>query len=78
MTINLDTEIVATRHDPVSRMNFYTIERGGRRWTVSLHDDDLNQHGPMTDNPNDPSKIRRRNHLGNLLQQAMLGKADGE
>jgi hypothetical protein len=70
MTINLDTEIVETRHDPVSRMNSYVLERGGRRWTVHIHLNDLDRHGA--------NKLARRNHLGNLLQQAMLGKADGE
>ena len=70
MTINFDTEIVATRHDPITRTHHYTVERGGRRWTVNLHDDDLNRHGG--------NKAARRNHLGNLLHQAMMGKADGE
>lgn len=70
MTIFLDNEVVASRHDPVARMNHYTIERGGRRWTVSVHLDDFNRHGGNVH--------ARRAHLGNLLQQAMTGKADGE
>lgn len=68
--INLDTEIVATGHDPITRTHFYTIERGGRRWTVKIHDDHLSRHGA--------NKQARRNHLGNLLTEAMRGKADGE
>jgi hypothetical protein len=70
MTINLDAEVVETRHDPMTRQCFYVVERGGRRWTVSIPEDDLARHGP--------NKQARRNHLGNVLQTAMLGKADGE
>lgn len=69
-TINIDTEIVATSHDAATRMNAYTIERGGRRWTVGIHSDDLDRHGA---NPE-----KRRAHLANLLAAAMQGKADGE
>jgi hypothetical protein len=69
-TINLDAEIVATRYDPVSRTCFYTVQRDGCRWTVSIHEDDLNRHKG--------DKQKRRNHLGHLLQVAMQGKADGE
>lgn len=69
-TINLDTEVVATRYDRVKHENIYTIERGGRRWTVAIHDDDLARHKA--------NKLARRAHLGNMLAQAMQGKADGE
>jgi hypothetical protein len=70
MTINLDTEIVATRHEPKLRMTYYTIERGGRRWTIGVFADELDRHGG--------NRQARRNHVGNLLHQAMQGKADGE
>lgn len=70
MTINLDTEIIATSHDPVTRMHSYTMERGGRRWTVSVHDDEFSRCGS--------NKQARRNLLGNRLQEVMRGKADGE
>lgn len=69
MTIHLDTEIVATRHDPVSRANFYTVERNGRRWTVEIHMDEFNRCA---------LKEQKRNLLGNRLAEAMLGKADEE
>lgn len=69
MTINLDTEIVETRHDPVSRNNYYTIERNGRRWTVEIHMDEFNRCA---------SKEQKRSLLGNRLTEAMRGKADGE
>ncbi len=70
MTINPESEIVASRHDPVARVFHYTIERGGRRWTVAIPEDDLNRHKA--------NKQARRNHLGNALNVAMMGKADGE
>lgn len=70
MTINLETEIVGTAHDPVTRVHSYTIERGGRRWTVSIADDEFQRLGPMPQ--------QRRNLLGHRLQEAMKGKADGE
>ena len=70
MTVNLDTEIASTQYDPVTRMNIYTLERSGRRWTVRVHSDDLNRHGP--------NKLARRNHLANVLSGAMNGPADGE
>lgn len=69
-TINIDTEVVASRYDPVTRINFYTIGRGGRYWTVQIHSNDLDNHGPNAE--------ARRAHLGNVLNQAMQGKADGE
>jgi len=69
-TINLDTEIVGTCFDPVSRKCSYTIARDGRRWTVYIHIDELNRHGG--------NKKLRRDHLGKLLMDAMRGKADSE
>lgn len=73
MIINLETEIVQTRYDQTSRMNYYTIERGGRRWTVGVHMDDFARYGLQRQT--DPARL---NYLGHLLKQAMLGKADGE
>ncbi len=73
MTISLDTEIVASRYDDKARMNYYTIERGGRRWTVSVPRDDFARYGL-----HNQAKPARRNHLGRILEQAMLGPADGE
>ena len=67
-TINLDTEIVATSYDPATRMNYYTIERGGRRWTASVHTDHLAVHKA--------NKEARRRHVGNVLVEAMRGPSD--
>ena len=69
-TINLDTEIVGTRYDPVNRTNHYTIERGGRRWTASVHTDHLAVHKA--------NKEARRRHVANALVEAMRGNPDGE
>lgn len=70
--INVQDEVVASRRDAKSRMNYYTIERAGRRWTVGIADADLNQY-------KGPSHLQaRQNHLANALEAAMRGKADGE
>lgn len=68
MTIALDTEIVATRFDPKSRTCFYTIERGGKRWTATVPIDHLQAHKG--------NKQARRNHLAKVLEQAMAGQPD--
>jgi len=68
--IALETEIVASRYDAKARVNYFTIERGGRRWTVGVPDGDIAKHGG--------NKQARRAHLSNALEAAMRGKADGE
>lgn len=68
MTIHLDTEVVSTRFDPVTRTCFYTIERDGKRWTASIPEVELNKHGP--------NKIARRNMIAMALNNAMMGKPD--
>lgn len=73
MTINVDTEIVASRYDAAKRINHYTIKRDGRHWSVEVPDDHLDRHGRGAG-----SRDRRRNHVGSLLVLAMRGKADGE
>lgn len=70
MTINLDTEVVSSSYDIDAHMNIYTIKRDGRRWTVNIPDAAFAMHGA--------SQAARRAHLGNLLTEAMRGKADGE
>jgi hypothetical protein len=74
-TIDLDTDLVASRHDPQTRMNYYTIERGWRRWTVGVHSDDLDQLGPLDD---EVAKRRRCDRVTSLLELATQGVADGE
>lgn len=69
-TINLDTEVVASSYDATAQTYSYTFERAGRRWTVTVPHAALAQHGPNVQ--------ARRNHLGNLLTEAMRGPADGE
>lgn len=73
MTINLDSEIVATRYDSATGECFYTIERGGKRWTARVHLDDLNKHGPVA-----TAGSQRRNYLAGALEEAMRGPPDGE
>lgn len=66
--INLDTEIVQTRHDPDNRAALYTIQRDGKRWTASIPLADLDGYGP--------NKQGRREHLAKALTAAMMGMPD--
>ena len=68
MSINLDTEIVATAFDPATGTCAYTVERDGRRWTVRVPLSQLDGQGA--------SKDARRAHLANLLTAAMQCPAD--
>ena len=70
MTVSPETEIVSTRHDALARISYYTLERGGWRWTVAIPDGDLDRHKA--------NRAARRNHLANTLTMATAGKADGE
>jgi DNA-binding protein YbaB len=71
MTINLDTEIVATYFDTKSGNCSYTIERNGKRWTASVHVDQFNQHDLSPG-----GQQRRRDHLARALEDAMRGMDD--
>lgn len=70
--INPETEIVATRHDAVAHTNYYTIERGGKRWTIKVSDDEFARLKAA------PGQMRaaRRNHMAKMLTQAMQGPHD--
>lgn len=68
MTIHLDTEIVATKFDPITQTCSYTIQRGNDRWTVRIPKSDLDKHGA--------NKIAKRNYLATALNGAMTGKPD--
>jgi hypothetical protein len=68
MTINLDSEIVATAFDPATQTCAYTIARDGKRWTVRVPLVHLDAHGA--------SKDARRAHLANVLMAAMRDAPD--
>jgi hypothetical protein len=68
MSLNLDTEIVATAYDPATETCTYTIARNGQRWTVRVPMAQLEGHGA--------NKEARRAHLANLLTAAMQGLPD--
>jgi hypothetical protein len=78
VTIHLETEIVASSYDPTTRAHSYTIERNGKRWTVSVPDADFEQFGPILGATGAVNKQRRRQHLASRLEAAMGGRADGE
>jgi hypothetical protein len=71
MTISLDTEIVASSYNPITRICTYTIERDGRRWTAEVHIDHLEAHGhgPI-------GAKKRQTHIANALTSAMRGPHD--
>lgn len=71
MTINLDTEIVATRYDPIARANYYTILRNGQRYTATVAQSDLDNLGRLPG-----SKEKRRTFVANALTMAMSGAPD--
>ena len=76
MTINPETEIVASSWDPQTRAHSYTIERTGRRWTVVIPDDDLQRFGPVLGASAAVNKQNRRRHLAAVLENAMRGEPD--
>jgi hypothetical protein len=68
MTINLETEIIASRYDPVARDCFYTVRRGALQWTVKIPLAELNKHAGH--------KIKRRTHVATAIEIAMRGVPD--
>lgn len=76
MTIHLETEIVATSHDPLARAHTYTLERGGKRWTVTIPDVDFDRFGPVLGASAATNKLNRRKHLAMRLEAAMGGPHD--
>jgi hypothetical protein len=66
--IALETELVASNYDPGTRTCSYTIARDGKRWTVKIPLADLDSYKA--------NKQARRNHVSNLLEQAMRGPPD--
>ena len=75
MTIALDTEIVATRFDPLTQTNYYTVERNGHRWTVAIHNDHFHHVAKGAAHPREAS-TKRRDHLARKINEAMLGQPD--
>ena len=76
MTIALEIEIVGSAYDAAKRIHSYTIERGGRRWTVHIPDAELARNGPLMGAKAGISQQRRRGYLAARLSQAMQGPND--
>ncbi len=68
MTLNLDSEIVATAYDPATDTCAYTLARNGQRWTVQVPLAQLEAHGANRD--------ARRAHLANVLLAATQSPPD--
>jgi hypothetical protein len=76
MTIHPETEIVASSYDAATRVHSYTIERGGKRWTTTIPDDEFERFGPVVGASAATNKARRRNYLAAKLTNAMQGEPD--
>lgn len=76
MTVNPETEVVASSWDRAARTHSYTIERHGKRWTVAIPDEELVQFGRTTGAHANMNKTRRRAYLAGKLEQAMQGEPD--
>jgi hypothetical protein len=70
MTIALESEIVGSAYDPVSKVCTYTIERNGKRWTAEVPVHHLQSHKGGN------AKMLRRNHVAKVLEMAMQGEPD--
>jgi hypothetical protein len=68
MNIDLDREVVTTRHDTLTNDCFYTIQRAGNRWTAKVPLAELEQHGE--------NKGARRDHVISAIEIAMRGEPD--
>lgn len=69
--INLDTEIVATRHDPITGDCFYTVERDGVCWTVKIHRDAFNAHVQQLNLIGEAAGRKKQEMLGQALLNAI-------
>lgn len=76
MTINLDTEIVSSSFDKKKHTHTYTLERHGKRWTVTIPDTEVAQFGPIMGAQAGVNKNRRRNYLAAKLTDRMCGEPD--
>lgn len=76
MTINPETDIVATSYNPATHAHAYTIARAGKQWTITISDEEFRQFGPVMGANAALNKGRRRQYLATRLQAAMQGSAD--
>jgi hypothetical protein len=77
MTIALESEIVGSAYDARTHMHSYTIDRGGRRWTVKIPAAELDRNGPLLGAKAGVARMRRRGYLAARLTNAMQGPHDG-
>lgn len=67
MTLALETQIVASSFNRLTRLHTYTVRWNGRNWTTSVPDDDFSRL---------PGKAQRRAYLATRLSAAMQGPCD--
>lgn len=76
MTLNPETEIVGSGHDPVTKTHSYTVEKRGKRWTVQIPDDEFARFGPVIGAQAAANKARRQAYLAAKIEAAMQGEPD--
>jgi len=76
MSINPETDIVASSYDGATRIHSYTIERGGKRWTAQIADDEFQRFGPVAGASAASNKARRRTYLATKIAAAMQETPD--
>ena len=72
MTLNLETDIIATGHDPIDHTHTFTVEVRGRRYTAKIPDTKLaNFTGPR-------GRQAKRECVAAAIRAAMAGEPDAE
>jgi hypothetical protein len=74
MAINPETEIAGSAY--ANGVHSYTIERGGRRWTIQVTDDELAKFGQPIGPQGTNARGQRRNYVAGRLHTAMMGPPD--
>lgn len=68
MTIHLESQVVSSSFDSVTRIYSYTITRGARRWTVQITQDEFERQAP--------TKMQRRVLVAQRLEAATGAQPD--
>lgn len=76
MTLNPETQIVASGYDAARHVHTYTVEHGGKRWTARITDTEFEQFGPALGATAASAKQARRAYLARKMREAMDGPAD--
>lgn len=76
MTLNPETQIVASGYDAAHHVHTYTVEHDGKRWTARITDAEFARLGPVLGATAVSAKQARRAFLARKIREAMDGPAD--